>query len=323
MTAETAQAEPTGPSRSDIDQTLRAILRDVLGLDQDQVDGFDHETGLFGHLPELDSMAVASLLTEMEDRRRGRWRDAGELRRSTGVCRVKGSRGLTLAMYSTWPCPRQDGSMGEEMVLGFDGRREKRLLIVPPLFDESNKFRHQIFEIMRNLDVRGIDCFLPDLPGCNESLAPLDKQSLAHWQTSITAAATHFSTTEIFAVRSGCWLVPNEGVGWLYAPVRPQQVLRNMLRARALSAREAGREESTVVLMEAARTNGIELAGWQLGPHLITELEGMEFTAPPGYVVIDQTDIGGKALWLRAENDYDPAQANAIATMIDKGLPGA
>ena len=46
----------------------RAILRDVLGLDQAQVDGFDGDTGLFGHLPELDSMAVAGLLTEMEDR---------------------------------------------------------------------------------------------------------------------------------------------------------------------------------------------------------------------------------------------------------------
>lgn len=68
MIAETAQAEPTGPSRSDIDQTLRAILRDVLGLDQDQVDSLTGDTGLFGHLPELDSMAVAGLLTEMEDR---------------------------------------------------------------------------------------------------------------------------------------------------------------------------------------------------------------------------------------------------------------
>lgn len=68
MTADTASAAKTGPSRSEIDQTLRAILRDVLGLDQAQVDGFDGETGLFGHLPELDSMAVAGLLTEIEDR---------------------------------------------------------------------------------------------------------------------------------------------------------------------------------------------------------------------------------------------------------------
>ncbi|RXZ65761.1 phosphopantetheine-binding protein [Pelagerythrobacter rhizovicinus] len=56
------------PSRSDIDTKLRAILRDVLGLDAERVERFDDSTGLFGHLPELDSMAVAGLLTEMEDR---------------------------------------------------------------------------------------------------------------------------------------------------------------------------------------------------------------------------------------------------------------
>ena len=41
---------------------------DVLGLDETQVDTFTSESGLFGHLPELDSMAVAGLLTEIEDR---------------------------------------------------------------------------------------------------------------------------------------------------------------------------------------------------------------------------------------------------------------
>ncbi|MEP6197348.1 MAG: phosphopantetheine-binding protein [Erythrobacter sp.] len=44
------------------------MLCDVLGLDADDVADFDEDTGLFGHLPELDSMAVAGLLTEMEDR---------------------------------------------------------------------------------------------------------------------------------------------------------------------------------------------------------------------------------------------------------------
>ena len=62
------QTGATGPSRGEVDTTLRAILRDVLGLDQERVERFDAETGLFGHLPELDSMAVAGLLTEMEDR---------------------------------------------------------------------------------------------------------------------------------------------------------------------------------------------------------------------------------------------------------------
>ncbi|QGP78592.1 acyl carrier protein [Sphingobium sp. CAP-1] len=52
----------------DVDSLMRALLRDVLGLSQDRVDAFTADTPLFGALPELDSMAVAGLLTEMEDR---------------------------------------------------------------------------------------------------------------------------------------------------------------------------------------------------------------------------------------------------------------
>lgn len=58
----------TGLANDETDTLLRAILRDVLGLAADRVATFDAETGLFGSLPELDSIAVAGLLTEMEDR---------------------------------------------------------------------------------------------------------------------------------------------------------------------------------------------------------------------------------------------------------------
>jgi len=51
-----------------IETVVRHVLRDILGLSEAQVAGFDRETELFGALPELDSMAVAGLLTEMEDR---------------------------------------------------------------------------------------------------------------------------------------------------------------------------------------------------------------------------------------------------------------
>lgn len=54
--------------RHETDQMLRKILTEVLGLKPGQANDFTNETGLFGHLPELDSMAVAGLLTEMEDR---------------------------------------------------------------------------------------------------------------------------------------------------------------------------------------------------------------------------------------------------------------
>lgn len=51
-----------------IDATLRSTLRDVLGLSEARAAALDADTPLFGAMPELDSMAVAGLLTEMEER---------------------------------------------------------------------------------------------------------------------------------------------------------------------------------------------------------------------------------------------------------------
>jgi acyl carrier protein len=51
-----------------VETTLRAVLCDVLGLDPGRVARFEEETPLFGALPEFDSMAVAGLLTELEER---------------------------------------------------------------------------------------------------------------------------------------------------------------------------------------------------------------------------------------------------------------
>ncbi len=51
-----------------VEDTVRAVLRDVLSLDAGRVAAFDADTELFGALPELDSMAVAGVLTELEDR---------------------------------------------------------------------------------------------------------------------------------------------------------------------------------------------------------------------------------------------------------------
>ena len=58
---------PVGES-SETDLVLRQVLQDVLGLSSARTAEFTVDTGLFGHLPELDSMAVAGLLTEIEDR---------------------------------------------------------------------------------------------------------------------------------------------------------------------------------------------------------------------------------------------------------------
>lgn len=61
-------APSSAPGAAAIDRELKSIIADVLGIAPDQAAALAPESGLFGHLPELDSMAVAGLLTEMEDR---------------------------------------------------------------------------------------------------------------------------------------------------------------------------------------------------------------------------------------------------------------
>ena len=52
----------------EVEDTVRALLVDTLGLSKARVAKFTDETELFGALPEFDSMAVATLLTELEER---------------------------------------------------------------------------------------------------------------------------------------------------------------------------------------------------------------------------------------------------------------
>jgi acyl carrier protein len=51
-----------------VEDKIRVLISDVLAISRDRVAAFSSDTPLFGELPELDSLAVASLLTEMEDR---------------------------------------------------------------------------------------------------------------------------------------------------------------------------------------------------------------------------------------------------------------
>ena len=52
----------------EVETTLRALLADTLGLPASRIAKFGDATELFGALPEFDSMAVATLLTGIEER---------------------------------------------------------------------------------------------------------------------------------------------------------------------------------------------------------------------------------------------------------------
>lgn len=215
-------------------------------------------------------------------------------------------------MIATWPCPVPEGT-AEEFALAFDDGRARRVLMVPALFDEANRLRRLTVETMRRLDRLGLDSFLPDLPGTNESRVPGVTVTLDHWRAAMIAAARHFGATHAIAIRGGALIRPDLP-GADYAPVKGATILRQMLRMRVLASREAGREEKAEPLLEQAMADGIVLAGYPMGPAMVRQLNA----AQPGAdcPVIAQGDIGGAGLWLRAEPGEDAAQADALAARI-------
>lgn len=227
-------------------------------------------------------------------------------------------------MISSWLCPADAGGPPrEELLIAFDRTRSARVLVLPAWFDEANKMRRFTLEVMRRLDRAGIDAFLPDLPGCNESLAPLEEQSLDGWRRAAEAAADACKASHVLAIRAGCLITPAALPGWHYAALSGPKLLRAMLRARSLAAREAGISETSEGLLEMGRSQGLVLGGWSIGAPMLRALETAEPAPGPAQRPVTQAMLGaGGGLWLRAEPDEDAAQADALAALIAQELAG-
>jgi len=223
-------------------------------------------------------------------------------------------------VIASWPCPTPGGEPQTELAICFDRKRPKRLLILPALFDEGNKLRRHTIEVMRRLAQSGIDCFLPDLPGFNESLQPLEAQTLDTLRKAAGAAARHFSATHVLTIRAGAILAPHGLPGWRYAGAGGASALRAMMKARIIASREAGRDEQTSSLAEMGRRDGLDLAGYRIGPQLFAQLEASHLPDTGKLSDIDQATVGGSGLWLRAEPSESAAQADALAAIIAMGL---
>lgn len=214
-----------------------------------------------------------------------------------------------------------------EHCLKFGPDNAPALLILPPLFDEANRVRHLMVETARALADLGVTSLMPDLPGCNESLTPLECASISLWKAALITCADQLGpVSHVASLRGGALL--DDALGdsprWRLAPVKGGQLLRTMLRTRIASDREAGVTSTSDALMEQAQAKGIELAGNTLSSTMVRELDGA-VPASGGAVRLvrfadDPLDcdgrIAGAPLWLRAEPAHDPAMAEAMAADI-------
>lgn len=222
--------------------------------------------------------------------------------------------------FSRWSPPASEGreasALPEEWLLSFDRARERRVLVIPALFDEANKLRRFTLAVMRALDGAGIDSALPDWPGCHESLEPLAIQTLARWRACALQIASHFEATHVLAIRAGALLAPDSLPGWRYAALDGAKLLAGMLRAQTIAEREAGRSVTREALLKKGRIAGLTLGGWELGAPLVRELEATRPISSHQQSDIEPERLGAGALWLRAEPGEDPDQSAALARLI-------
>ncbi len=136
------------------------------------------------------------------------------------------------------------------------------------------------------------------------------------WRRAAQAAAEYVNATHVLAIRGGALLAPNSLPGWYYAPQTGPKMLRGMLRARIISAREDGHEETSELLLELGRREGLVLAGWPIGAQMLRELETTEASPLETFTTIAQDTLGGPGLWLRAEPGEDDTQTAALAKII-------
>ena len=120
----------------------------------------------------------------------------------------------------------------DEVITSTDPRNTKyHILFIPPLFAEMNKMRRTLVSVMRLLANKNIACSLPDLPGCNESVSPLNIQNLSSWREAMSACAEQQNIPHIAAFRGGC-LIDNCIAGkphYRLNPVKGGNIIKTML----------------------------------------------------------------------------------------------
>jgi hypothetical protein len=208
---------------------------------------------------------------------------------------------------------------GQEQCLCFGPTNAtRRILILPPLFDEMNRTRRTLVQTMRELAAREVVTCLPDYPGCNDSMAALAQQSISSWRGAVVRAADIFAATHVFSVRGGGLMddAPSLPVMRL-AAVKGTSLVKTLTRAQIASDKESGIPTTADGLAQQALSGTVALAGNMLSAQLWSDLDSAVPAQSDLISEMNLADIQSSALWLRAEPGYDADMAAALAEALD------
>lgn len=196
---------------------------------------------------------------------------------------------------------------GEEMWVRIGAHHPRQILIIEPLFEEKNRTRRLIADVMRGLDTHQIGSTLPDLPGTGESLIDIATVSFDDWKDAIAAVDQTVDPALTVSLRGGALLDSGAQRAWRLAPESGARIVRDLKRSQLASAAAtplyAGHALSDKFLSE------FETALLPTHAALRTlrlESDGAEADAK----------LAGTPLWRRAEPGDDALLASAIVDDI-------
>jgi pimeloyl-ACP methyl ester carboxylesterase len=208
---------------------------------------------------------------------------------------------------------------GEEHYLRYGEGAAVTLLVLPALFEEANRMRRFTVSLMRALADHGIGTILPDLPGTGESIIEIGDVSLDDWKSAVASVAEIVGKPlKTISIRGGAILDDVANAGWRLAPESGERLLRDMVRATALS------QNMTASALDAlARTEPTRLAGNMVAPDFYAALADASPSTgryrtvrlEDGAANCDIRLVGAK-LWRAAEPGEDPALVRAAACDI-------
>ena len=140
---------------------------------------------------------------------------------------MAGDAGLRIDHY--------DWAGGREAMLRFGPETGVTVVAALPLFEEGNRTRAAVVDVLRRLASVGIGGALPDLPGAGESLVATEEATLAMWRAAFASACAALpGPVHVMGWRGGALVDGAADVAsrWYLAPLSGDRVVRELERLR-------------------------------------------------------------------------------------------
>jgi exosortase A-associated hydrolase 2 len=200
------------------------------------------------------------------------------------------------------------------------------LLFLPPWAEEANKSRRMMARLGHNLaDEAGMAMLIPDFFGTGDSTGEFGEADWATWLANVADAAHCLRSLSggplyVGGLRAGALValaardhLQEAPEAWLFwqPVVNGRQMVQQFLRLRVAGAMGSGEEKETTKGLRARIERGevVEVAGYELPPGLIGELENQDLaaSAPPA----------GPGLWLNVASNPEQGPPPAVGKVLD------